>query len=230
MTARRINREFGKIKDDSRLRVKLKFGCLSVHEENMSYLARKENYPESVRIIFSTYQLVESFEIVRDDLRLRPVYEAGLLLLVLVVALLVAGAVHRLILGGDLAVNLPFHLHQQRREHAELGAATRHLQQAQYDMSFVFTHYQVLGLEKQALDDAEAVAAPVDEVRDVVAGEEGAGLRVRQVGHIAYLAHRQRQRSYRTCHRHFAGLTTGHVVRRIFPHVVGMLETKKNHF
>lgn len=173
-----------------------------------------------------THQLVEGLEIVRDDLRLRSVYETGLFL-VLVVGLLVVGAVRRLVLGGDLAIDLPLHLHQQRREHAELGAATRDLEEAQYHVSLVLTHNQILGLEEQALDDAEAVAAPVDEVGDVVAGEESAGLGVRQVGHVTYLAHRQRQGGYRACHRHFAGLTSRHVVARVFPHVVRMLEAEK---
>jgi len=171
---------------------------------------------------------VEGLEVVGDDLRLRPVYEAGFLL-VLVVAVLVAGAVRRLVLRGDLAVDLSLHLHEHRREHAELGAATGHLQQAQYHVPLVLTHYQVLGLEQQALDDAEAVAAPVDEVGDVVAGEEGAGLGVRQVRHVAQLAHRQCQGGYRACHRHLAGLTSSNVVRRVFPHVVRMLETERDH-
>lgn len=190
--------------------------------------ARARIYKESDNF---THHFIEALEIVRDDLRLRAVYEAGLLFVhvvgVLVVALLAARAV-RLILGGELAVDLPLHLHEHRREHAESGAAARDLQQTQYHVPLVLAHYQVVGLEEQALDDTEAVAAPADEVGDVVAGEEGAGLGVRQEGHVVQLAHRQRQRrGYRACHRDLAGLTTGHVVGRRFPHVVRVLKSEK---
>lgn len=95
-------------------------------------------------------------------------------------------------------------------------------------MPLVLAHYQVVGFEEQALDDAEAVAAPADEVGDVVAGEEGTGLGVRQEGHVAQLAHRKRQgRGYRACHRDLAGLTTGHIVSRRLPHIVRVLKSEK---
>lgn len=206
----------------------------SVFEPLSTMSAQKHFCPTQASTIADdrifTHQLMQSLEIVRDDLRLWSIYETRLLLLVFVVALLVPGAIRRLVLGSDLAVDLPLHLHEERREHTELGAATRHLQQTQYHMPLVLTHYEILGLEEQTLDDAEAVAAPVDEVRDVVAGEESAGLGVRQVGHVAHLAHRQRQGGYRACHRHFASLTSGHVVCCVFPHVVRMLKAEKNHY
>lgn len=91
-------------------------------------------------------------------------------------------------------------------------------------MLLVLAEDEVVGLEEEALDDAEAVAAPRDEVGDVVPGEERPRFGSRQE-----LGRGQVQ----DLHRDYVIRLTGrlsplHVFLRVFPHVVRVLKQKTN--
>lgn len=65
----------------------------------------------------------------------------------------------------------------------KFGTLPGDLEQAQYDVLLVLPHDQVVGLEQQALEYAQGVPAPGNEVGHVVPGEEGGWSRLWQVGH-----------------------------------------------
>lgn len=79
------------------------------------------------------------------------------------------------LLVPDLLLDLLLQLDQHGGQHAELGAASRHLEQAEHEILLVASLHQVVGLEHEDVLDPELLPAPADEIGDVVSGQERAG-------------------------------------------------------